>query len=100
MRGLSASKPSCAVTSWSSTGRPARAVAASTIESRATNSARDVVAPQERRPGVLAGVLDGLGGRVDLARDDALQPRGVARVERGDLLRPGGGGRHGDSPSR
>ena len=58
---------------------------------RAAVVERDVVAAQERRPGGLAGVLDRLRGRVDLGRDDALQPVGIAGVEGGDLLRPGGG---------
>ena len=48
---------------------------------------RDVGAAQERRPGDLAGVLDGLLGRVGAPRDGALQRGGVLGVEGGDLLR-------------
>ena len=61
---------------------------------------RDVLAAQERGPRALAGVLDRLLGRVGLGRNKALQPRGIASVEVGDLLRPGGGRHHGGgSPS-
>jgi hypothetical protein len=41
---------------------------------------------QEGRPGVLAGVLDGLLGGEGAARDGALERGGVLGVERRDLL--------------
>ena len=49
---------------------------------------RDLGVAQQDRPGVLAGVLDRLLGRVDVDRDDAAQSVGVASVEGAGALGP------------